>query len=746
MITSDAQRDSTVRALQLRTAADAANLQNQINLLDETQSNAAAIDTNTIPLLNQMVRNSDHNHSVNTWFEPAPSGDDKENECANVYVFAPLASISISDAAIGAGSSVLTSPDQSLFTAEMVGRWVIIEGAGTDGAKLGAKITAYTSAGEVTIDRNAATAVSQANARINLQKLTHTNKLNAPAETVNAALKDEAHTGYAANISDPDWQKSGGSVRLGSDNIVAYPFGYFAPDGTTFVPLHQLFPGRKVFVRLNAIRANPYVKVPGRLFFGIYNNNENFLDFVRGGTFSVSASITGTPATTTGAAYVVVIETQSGGFIVSNELTVADAPDAAALDSKSASVRLRWTNFDGAINVRIYRKFAGENYYLLEQSPTIAGAYTDTNNPLREDTGSSVFPVFTNQTNGFSSYWATSENELDELSVLGEPWQPIKAFLPFVSSVNLADVFDPHLVIGLTEPLATLLEDVATSAGSGAVSSGAGIFSAGIFDGKDYILTNQATGATVTGTTAFTDANTLTLSNPPTWDSNDSVLEIADSQPRGIFYDLVGASVMDSEAEWAFHVEDNNRPQTVAANPNGSTQGSPTGGTGDGGGIGGIRCVLDSMMIKVRGADNFTIFEKRADEVLLTDLIWDGFGYENGNFSTIKWIRKTRVKQVNKLSRTDARPLFCTKTHRLITSVETLKSGTAVKSLAKNKKSLHFRTKSFNLESISAFEKLEGDFIVVSFGLKKKRKNSHLMIVNDWLSHNRKDETGLENF
>jgi hypothetical protein len=47
-----------------------------------------------------MLRNTDHPHSVNTWWETAPSATDKDLECANVYAYAQIKPITISDATI----------------------------------------------------------------------------------------------------------------------------------------------------------------------------------------------------------------------------------------------------------------------------------------------------------------------------------------------------------------------------------------------------------------------------------------------------------------------------------------------------------------------------------------------------------------------------------------------------------------------------------------------------------------------
>lgn len=745
------EQESTIRRMQLEMQGLVSSVESLRTSISNTASTSAATATARRSLINNLTRNSDFNHSVDSWFNEVPTALNQLHEAANVYVFPPLAPITVNDAAMTNGSNVLTCATSAPFTAAMNGRSVIVSGAGADGAPLIGTFT-FASATTGTVSVPASTTVTGAKARINLQKLTHrTTKTGGTG--ANDALKDAAHTDYATSISDPDWLKIAGYARLGSKNVAAFPFGHFASDGTTYVPLHQLHPGRVVFTRLNIARANRFVHVPGRLFLGIYNNKDTALDWVRGSAFAIRArveTIGGASFSTRTAQYQVIIDTQSGYSLVSQVLDVANCPDEAALNSIRAKVHLTWTPFAGAINVKVYRKYSGENVFLLEESSSLNGTYTDINHPLRQDIGG-AFPVISDERQEVGSYWASALGEYENLVVSGDaPWQPTELHLPFPPSVNLAEVFDPHLIIGLTEPLSTRLTGIGTNGTTGVIESDLNPFTAAMV-GKVATIRSQSTNTNLTTTVAaFTSSSQITLAAVPPSAASDNILEIKDSQPRGLLFDCVGTAIMDEEfggGEWQFHTDDNSegRKQRAVAIPNGSVQGSAGGNPGTGGGTGGIvapggepECVLNSMLIAVRGVSNTDIQLKLARHVTLEDRLWSGLGFEDENFNEIAWIKSSRVTEVLYF-KAGREEFIGTATHRFVPSLQHAKKGMAAATFLAGENTLLFRHGSVRLNTITSIESRTGTFDVVSFGLKKTNKPyGHLFIANNWLSHNLK--------
>lgn len=747
---SPQERDRTLRRLQLEQGGpnsqtdppEIGRLQQQIDILNLQVATLIPPVTNRQGILN-MIRNGDHNHSVNTWWETAPAtggGIDKNVEAANVYAYPAFDPITITDAAM---SSTVSPNDlhsaSNPFTADMDGRYAIVEGAGAAGADLVGIIT-YTGPGTVNLSNPCLTTVTGATARINLLKLTHTNNLNSLGAVPNDALKDASHSAIGSNIADPDWHKENGTVRIGvATDIVGYPFGKFDNTGLNYVPLHQLFPGRTPIVRLNIARANQYVKIPGKIYLGIYNNNEAVLDWVKGAPFSLDTDIDPPgPATTVSTDYMVTIETDQGFTLVSEVVTLANAPDDTAM-SGGTRVTLFWTLFAGATVTTIYRRRAAGNVFKMEAFESGANSWTDVNLSTRFDTGTTSFPAPGDASSTIAAYWATADGELDDITYDGQAdrfWQPVIATLPFPATVDLGALFDPHFIVGLTMPLATQLTDVVTHSTT-SISSAAAQFTAAM-TGKAFTLTKSDGTASVTGTFTYVSATNGTLSAAATWTETGSTLVIDDSQPHGLYYDLVGVSLNDGE--WDYHIEDNSelRGQQVAANPNGSHQGG-TGGGEPGGGGGGVNCVLDSSVGQVRGISNTDIIEKRADEILITDRFWNGMGFEDSDFNTIEWIKVHTVSEIKWLL-TATKRLGCTRTHRVIDDRATsVKCGIAVADLFQGRNVLISDNNSTKIEQVLGLPSESGNFKVISFGLKETaRRTCHLFIWNGIVSHNRK--------
>jgi hypothetical protein len=295
-------------------------------------------------------------------------------------------------------------------------------------------------------------------ARINLQKLGHTNKLNAAATNPSDALKDAAHSAIGSNISDPDWKKSQGIVRLGGLNVVGYSFGRFDNTGLNYVALHQLQSGRELFCRVNLARANQYVKIPGKLFLAIYNNQrkrpglDTRLEPVASVRHHAGESCNDRQYRLHGRSR----DRPGRNDRFSDILTIANAPDDTAM-AAGVRVAMSWTYYAGVIRATVYRRRLAGNVFKMESFSTGANSWTDTNLSTRIDTGSASFPVFTNSTSAIPSYWGSADSEFDNLLYDGELrngvpqyWAPIQIHLPFSPSVNMGTVFDPYFVMGLT--------------------------------------------------------------------------------------------------------------------------------------------------------------------------------------------------------------------------------------------------------------------------------------------------------
>jgi hypothetical protein len=178
------------------------------------------------------------------------------------------------------------------------------------------------------------------------------------------------------------------------------------------------------------------------------------------------------------------------------------------------------------------------------------------------------------------------------------------------------------------------------------------------------VKTALPNGTMITATiSAYTDANTVTLGTSP-GNGTELRVEILDSQPNGFYLDLVGLAL--NEGEWDFHPDDNNRPQHVAANPNGSPQGgtggqNPTGGGGTGGPTG---CPQEDQWIPVDdGEENVTI--RRAGELTTNDRCYNPI---SGTFHRIKTAERRKYQPICRIGTEGGTTGRSSVTHPLITS------------------------------------------------------------------------------
>lgn len=572
-----------VRRLEMELAEAKRKISDLETTTQTLQDQPASQSQQPTPSIANRLRNTDHNHSVNTWFEATPSGDNKKDkECANIYTSEADTAIEITDGAITSGTNTLQCATSTPFNSGHVGARIIIYGAGSSGSNLVTTISGFTDSANVTLTLNAGTTVSNAKVRFNLQKLARVNSKNSGSST-NDALKDAAHTNYATNINDPDWDKASGVVRLGSTNTLNYFFGYYdTATGAVFTPQNPLFPGRVLYVIMNIARASQYVKIRGYLYVGLWNNEDSALEYLKGGGFQITGAVKNVPAATATTQYLIVAETDRGYTYVSEILTVANAPSLSSYIPNVVEVHLSWDSIPGGGDLRytIYRKIDSGNVFNIAQVPNGSSRFVDNNPADRVDTGSTSFPSVSGFSNSLA-FVATRSNELRNVPV-GE-WQFKQFSIPVVRSTNLQGVHEVIFRTGLTEPLATEVRDGVAN-NTDTMTSAAGVFILANHNGKSATVSDPADSSRVITTTVtdVPDANRIEFADVIPWSSSNNIIEIEDSYPNGLIIDLVGASL--TQGIWSPHDEDDNRPQNVATDPNGSVYGGIGGDDRGGGG------------------------------------------------------------------------------------------------------------------------------------------------------------------
>lgn len=276
------------------------------------------------------------------------------------------------------------------------------------------------------------------------------------APTVGQQLKeDSVHSGVVVASSfavpdaarsdlpvtaDPDWVKSKGIWRLGSTKTLDTPLSS-----------NCVYPGMAVlFCGFRAARAASTVTIPGRLYAGLWDNTLGQRDWLRGGTFTLTGSVIGTPAATTTRKYKIIVRTDQGFSFESNELTLAGAPTDPSFVSNSVYVSLSWQFIPGALAYDVYR-LTGATYEKLASIDTTVGYY-DQNPSTRVTVGG--YPVTTDTKP--KAYVATSAGALDNIAVDGvDPsWDSFVFAIPVAPNYDRGPTTDKQwLRIGMDTAL-----------------------------------------------------------------------------------------------------------------------------------------------------------------------------------------------------------------------------------------------------------------------------------------------------
>lgn len=413
--------------------------------------------------------------------------------------------------------------------------------------------------------------------------LTVKNALTDPADTVTSAIKESSHANFSSNIQNPRWDKENGVIVFGKTNTIDMPLGDFINDGQDFVAGHPLQPGKSMFVTFKLARKSVYIFPKGRIYCGIYNNKSGSEGWLKGANYGLTGAKRGeeVPLATVSAQYMIAIETDQGYTLVSDIVTIADSP-ALANFSPNCYNFLSWKYIAGTLRVRIFRKLgAGNVFEIREEIQT--NSYQDKAAVSSDDTGSGSFPTFSGQKTTIESYWASTEIALQNVAVDGvaAEYDIFRVTLGISNTVNFSDVENPFLRIGLTDPAGIRVTDAITNSTASVTSAVAQFTTA--MNGKTFTLENLSTGAIHTGTVTYVSPTEITLSSACPWSSSNNRLTIEDCIEDAFILDKIGFDF--NRGSWTPRTEDTaSRPQVTASNPNGSTQGEGTVGSG---GIGG---------------------------------------------------------------------------------------------------------------------------------------------------------------
>ena len=305
---------------------------------------------------------------------------DVSEECAHWYSH-PANTAVESIGNISSGSAVLTINDP-LFIGGDSGVEIVVVGAGAAGADLVTTISgAPASTTTATLAAAASTTVSGARVRWRLLKRQEdSTDMDADGNQATCtAIKTTAHSRYATTVSNPDYDKVNGYLRISSSaNTIdaPLPHNYFTASKHYIVSF--------LYKLANAIEGDDQYQA--NMYMGFYDNTPGRRQFMEGTELQLAASYTGTPGPTT-REYFVLLYLPWGGTVGTAKFTLTNT--AAVLDTNNY-VTLSWDQPAGITRSEIYRNTGGVYEKLLYPYP--AQTYYD-----RGQTSSTVtaYPVAT---------------------------------------------------------------------------------------------------------------------------------------------------------------------------------------------------------------------------------------------------------------------------------------------------------------------------------------------------------------
>lgn len=553
--------------------------------------------------------NGELGHSVNSWFDSSYVSTDKAKECAHFFTHGkPFSPKTFTTIAV-ADTIPLTA--HGLQTAQEVR-------LSTSGSLPTGLFTASTYFVIVVDANNIKVAINKPNAEagtavaVTAGTGSGTHKIYAYLDSTDSRtnnnnftlkmgqLGGSPHTYY--DLRYPDWDLTRGVGRWSIARSVDQP-----------LPSNFVEPGNTLYLAFIAAKRNRYIDIPTtcRLGTGLWDATDGQNDFLAG-SLSLSAEVVGTPAVTKERRYRIYIETDRGYSILSNEVTLAGAPDDAYFSS-SVNVALSWRSTPGIRNIQIWRYTpASGTYHLLEE---LSGSTTfiDLNTTLRTGAG---YPTATD-TDSRRAVTYTLTGELSNINIdYQDPlWSTIRAVIPVPDNYNKgATTGRQWLRTWLTEDCDWLVGEI-TSDGSDTITApatdadhpvawedGYGLTTSSKFVGLTAKIYNSS-GTLIQTTTVVSrvSATQLKLAAAVPAASNQTIRLVG-----GGFHPIVFDKMhltFQSNVSWAANPLDVRTLQPVAA-PSSSSQG----GVGGGGGGGIHNCLRGDVPIE--GANGYILAEQ----------------------------------------------------------------------------------------------------------------------------------------
>lgn len=563
--------------------------------------------TISAPVAN-LLWNGEINHSVNTWHDTTASSDDKAKEAAwwfahnkpaparNFSTIGTINQIDITAHGYETGTSVDLITTGTLPTggasplAVSTPYYIFVVNA--NAVRLASTLAlALAGTPDKTFDVGTGTG-------------THTVQpllLAADARTtsVNSTLKGTTHANYLQQYSR--WNHLSGWAELTGTSSADCILPTNVIDATT--PLARL--------NIIAAKRNKFIELPSDCLLnaGIWDNTSGEREFLTG-SVGFTANVIGTPAQTVERRYRVFITSDKGFSILSNEVTLLNAPKDGFFNA-STNVLLGWKQQAGQLQVDIVEFLpnggtgGGAPEYRLLNQVSASTTY------IHQGSFLSILGGYpTANSTSLSAQFATSEGELDLLSTNGV--SPSWTFINF--PIPIADTYDKSLTTGrqwlriwLSKGANLFVENITTD-GTTTILAAEPAFEAeydALFDAGNLTVQVFDSNDTLIATTTVvsrTDDTHLVLGTAIIGGTGRKI-RIVGGGFHGILFDKVNLGYQQNTSFTPNPFDTRSLPP--AASPTQSTQGGDTSGSGGGetgGGTGtggGISCVAGGTLIKM---------------------------------------------------------------------------------------------------------------------------------------------------
>jgi hypothetical protein len=529
------------------------------------------------PAANQLF-NGELGHSVNSWFDSSYVPTDESKECAPYFThgapFSPKTfttigtadTVTITGHGLTLGHEVRFSTTGTLPTGLVAATTYFVIPVDANNFKVASTHANAYSSTALPITAATGSGTHTVYAYVDLT--------DARASSTNNTLRRSNHSAYDARVSD--WDGAKGQGRFTGTRTIDTP-----------LPSNSIEPGNPVYISFIAALRNRYISFAdsARILVGLWDDTLGRNDFLTG-SVALEGETIGSPATTVERRYRIFVETDRGYSILSNEVTVTDAPGDPDF-STSNYVALNWRPLSGVLRVQIWRytPLTGV-YHLLEEDSAGRTNYIDLNTFLRTDTG---YPTATSTERKAVFYSLTGEVAGLNTDGVSGAWSTVRA------PVSVPDNYDKSgttgrqwMRAGITEA-ANLVIDGVTSDGSTTVTAptaGTGIPTAfesayaAQFVGL-AVKVYDSTGALTQTTTVSSRTNdTQIVLAASVAAASGQTIEIVGGGFHAVLFDKVHLC-FQSNASFAPNPLDARALQPVAA-PSSSSQGT-VGGGGPGG-------------------------------------------------------------------------------------------------------------------------------------------------------------------